>query len=228
MATIPVPRAHPPATDAELAARVAAGDREAFTGLMRRYNRTLFRTARAILSDEAEAEDAVQEAYLSAYRSIGSFRHEAKLSTWLVRIVANEAFARLRKRRRRGEVVPLHRDEEDAGMDAMPADTPQERPDSQAMRSELRRLLEARIDELPSAFRAVFMLRAVEEMSVDEVASCLDLEPATVRTRYFRARTLLRESLARDIESGIEELFAFAGARCDRIVENVLSRLDDA
>jgi len=219
--------ATPPRSDAELAARVAAGDRDALVAMMRRYNQTLYRTARSILKDDAEAEDAVQEAYLLAYRAIGEFRAEAKLSTWLVRIVANEAFGRLRKRARRGEVVPLRPDpDDDTPMEERMSDTPRERPDGRALRSELRRLLENRIDELPSAFRAVFVLRAVEEMSVDEIASTLDIPAATVRTRYFRARSLLRESLAQDIDFDIEELFSFAGERCDRIVAGVLSRLD--
>jgi RNA polymerase sigma-70 factor (ECF subfamily) len=214
-------------SDLEIAARIAAGDRDQLQRLMRRYNQRLYRTARSILKDDAEAEDAVQEAWLSAHRSIGGFRADAKLSTWLVRIVANEAFARLRKRRRHGEVVPLHLDADgDDSMETTMADQPRERPDGQALRSELRRLLEARIDELPSAFRAVFVLRAVEEMSVEEVAASLGIPAATVRSRFFRARGLLRDALASEIDFDVEDLFAFAGARCDRIVAGVIARLD--
>jgi len=218
-----------PTADAALARRVAAGDRSAFVAMMRRYNQTLFRTARSILKDDAEAEDAVQEAWLRAHRSIGGFRADAKLSTWLVRIVANEAFARLRKRRRHGEVVALHLDAdgEDSAETTM-GDQPRERPDGQALRSELRRLLEARIDELPSAFRAVFVLRAIEEMSVDEVAASLGIPAATVRSRFFRARGLLRDALASEIDFDVDDLFAFAGVRCDRIVAGVIARLDPA
>jgi RNA polymerase sigma-70 factor, ECF subfamily len=218
-----------PTADAALARRVAAGDRSAFVAMMRRYNQTLFRTARSILKDDAEAEDAVQEAWLRAHRSIGGFRADAKLSTWLVRIVANEAFARLRKRRRHGEVVALHLDAdgEDSAETTM-GDQPRERPDGQALRSELRRLLEARLDELPSAFRAVFVLRAIEEMSVDEVAASLGIPAATVRSRFFRARGLLRDALASEIDFDVDDLFAFAGARCDRIVAGVIARLDPA
>jgi RNA polymerase sigma-70 factor (ECF subfamily) len=216
-----------PAGDAALARRVAAGERAAFVAMMRRYNQTLFRTARSILKDDAEAEDAVQEAWLSAHRSIGGFRADAKLSTWLVRIVANEAFARLRKRRRHGEVVPLRLDADgDDSMETTMGDQPSDRPDGQALRSELRRLLEARIDELPSAFRAVFVLRAVEDMSVEEVAASLGIPAATVRSRFFRARGLLRDALASEIDFDVEDLFAFAGARCDRIVAGVIARLD--
>jgi RNA polymerase sigma-70 factor (ECF subfamily) len=182
-----------------------------------------------MLGSRSEAEDAVQEAYMHAFRSIAGFRAEAKLSTWLVRIVANEAFARLRKRTRRGEVVPLLPEGTDETVEETTmSDSPSERPEGRALRVELRRLLEARVDELPSVFRAVFVLRAVEEMSVDEVAASLDIPAATVRTRYFRARSLLRESLARDIDFEVDDLFSFAGERCDRIVAGVLSRLDSA
>lgn len=214
--------------DAELAARVAAGERDAFGALMQRYNQTLYRTARSILRDDAEAEDAVQEAYLLAYRAMGKFRGDAKLSTWLVRIVANEAIARLRKRSRSAEVIRLEADEPDieaAGESVTEAAT--ERPENAALRAEMRHLLEARIDALPDAFRTVFVLRALEEMTIEETAATLDIPQATVRTRYFRAKGLLRESLSREIDFALEEAFAFAGARCDRIVAGVLARLEE-
>jgi RNA polymerase sigma-70 factor, ECF subfamily len=222
--SLPDPLPPPPSrSDADLASRIAGGDRDALVAMMRRYNQTLFRTARSILKDDAEAEDAVQDAYLLAYRSIGGFRADAKLSTWLVRIVANESFARLRKRKRRSEVVPLHGDDDDATPETTMTDIPQDRPEGLTLRAELRRVLEAHIDALPSAFRAVFVLRAIEEMGVDEVAAALDIPAATVRTRYFRARSLLRDSLAKEIEFDLDELFSFAGERCDRIVSGVLA-----
>jgi RNA polymerase sigma-70 factor, ECF subfamily len=213
--------------DAELARRIGQRDERAFEALMRRHNRMLYRLARSILKDEAEAEDAVQEAYLSAYRSIGSFRGGAKLSTWLARIVLNEAYGRLRKHKRAGVVVPFegHDHSEHQVEEGVMADVTTEPPETAAMRGELRRLLERRIDELPAQFRTVFILRDVEEMSVEETAECLDVPPATVRTRAFRARALLRESLARDIDIATVDAFAFAGERCDRIVATVLDRL---
>ncbi len=215
--------------DAEIARRVAAGDEDAFRLLMRRYNQTLYRAARSILRDDAEAEDAVQEAYLLAYRAMGKFRGEAKLSTWLVRIVVNEAIARSRKRSRSAEVIRLDGDvEPDSKREevSMNEATP-ELPERSALRAETRRLLEKKIDELPDAFRAVFVLRALEEMTVEESAAVLGIPEATVRTRFFRARGLLREALAREIDFAFEDAFAFAGARCDRIVAGVLSRLKD-
>ncbi|HXV12534.1 MAG TPA: RNA polymerase sigma factor [Burkholderiales bacterium] len=215
-----------PLSDVQLSRSIANGDTKAFEQLMRRHNRSLFRTARAILRDDAEAEDAVQEAYLRAYRSFGSFRGEAKLSTWLVRIAANEALARRRKEARRTNIVPIRGADLEAA-DAVPeAHAPHaDQPEHQAARGELRRLFEAKIDTLPEAFRTVFVLRALEELSVDETAAALDIPPATVRTRFFRARSLLREALSQEIDLAFDDAFAFAGERCDRIVSRVLARL---
>lgn len=211
--------------DLELSRRVARGDAHAVEQLMRANNRAMFRTARAILRDDAEAEDAVQEAYLRAYGSIGSFRGDAKLSTWLVRIVANEALARRRKNERRAAIVPIRGSVEEHESEAEPGMRDQDGPESQAQRSELRRLLEHRIDELPDAFRAVFMLRALEELPVDETAAVLGIPEATVRTRFFRARSQLREALSEEVDLVFDDAFAFLGERCDRIVARVLARL---
>jgi len=216
--------------DAELAGRVAAGDREAFRVLVKRYNQTLYRTARSVLKDEAGAEDAVQDAYLLAYRAMGKFRGEAKLSTWLVRIVINESIARLRKRSRNAEIIRLDGGAEldyEAEEASMNESTP-EQPEHAAQRAQARRLLEAKIDELPDAFRTVFVLRAVEELSVEETAAALDIPEATVRTRFFRAKGLLREALSQEIDLAHGDAFAFAGARCDRIVANVMAKLEDS
>jgi RNA polymerase sigma-70 factor (ECF subfamily) len=203
--------------DPDLAAAVAAGHENALRELLRRHNQRLFRTARAILRDDAEAEDAVQEAYLKAIRAIGGFRAEAKLSTWLTRIAANEALERLRKRAR-AEVLPLEPDVEPLGDDIVRPET----PERSAMRAETRRIVERRIDALPEVFRTVFVLRVVEEMTVEETAEALGVPEATVRTRLFRARSLLRESLAREVDLAVEDAFGFAGLRCERITEAVV------
>ena len=211
--------------DAELASRAAAGETRAFERVMRRYNQLLFRTARSILRNDVETEDALQEAYLLAWRAIGSYRADAKLSTWLVRIVINQALARLR--RRSAQVIPLDTAMEPIDPELREAleDDPDQRPEPRAQRAEMRRLIESRIDLLPEAFRIVFVLRAVEEMSVEEVAAALELPEATVRTRFFRARGLLRESLSRDVDVALGDAFSFAGERCDRIVAGVLARI---
>jgi len=195
----------------------------AFEAVMRQHNGRLFRVARAILKDDTEAEDALQDAYLEAYRHLGEFRGDAQLSTWLTRIVVNQSLMRLRRQKRERVVVPFDGPEEREEVDV--ADENAEPPSSAAMRAEVRRLLERRIDELPIAFRTVFVMREVEDMTVDETAECLGIPPATVRTRLFRARSLLRTALARDVDSATVDVFGFAGARCDRIVAAVLSRI---
>ena len=212
----PVPAAAP-AGDAELIARILAGDAAAMEILMRRHNRVLFRTARAILRDDAEAEEAVQDAYLKAFGALAGFRADSKLSTWLVRIAANEALMRRRRRASGAEVIPLNGTEE-------PMDEA-EGPEKAAGRGELRRLIESRIDRLPDGYRAVFVLRALEELPVEETAAALGIPEATVRTRFFRARALLRESLAREIDVSLEDAFGFAGERCDRMVAHVLATM---
>lgn len=215
------------APDSDLVAGTASGDHRAFEALMRRHNSRLFRTARAILKNDAEAEDAVQDAYLDAYRHIASFRGDSQVSTWLVRIVVNHALMRLRKQKRENVVVPFEGNESRDANDVL-GDLPDEKaesPTTTAVRGEIRRLLERRIDELPVAFRTVFILREVEEMSVEETAVALGIPPATVRTRLFRARALLRQALARDVDLVTGDVFGFAGARCDRIVANVLARI---
>jgi RNA polymerase sigma-70 factor (ECF subfamily) len=223
-ATAAAPR---PLDDAELARQIGARDERAFETVMRAHNSMLYRLARSILRDDADAEDAVQDAYLSAYRNIASFRGGAKLSTWLARIVINEAYGRLRKQKQRGVVVPFDAgaNEQARTQEDTMADDRAEQPDAAAMRAELRRLLERRIDALPEQFRTAFVLREVEEMSVEDAAECLDVPPATVRSRAFRTRALLRESLSREIDTATVDAFGFAGARCDRIVANVLARV---
>ena len=188
-----------------------------FEQLMRRHNRALYRTARSIVKDDAEAEDVLQEAYLLAFRAMENFRGESSIGTWLTRIVINEAIARSRKRSRMADIIQL---DGEAAMDEH-----HEQPEQALLRSEARRLIERKIDGLPDAFRTVFVLRALEEMTVEETAACLDIPEATVRTRYFRARGLLREALSRELDVALEDAFAFDGARCDRIVANVLERL---
>jgi RNA polymerase sigma-70 factor (ECF subfamily) len=213
-----------PADDQALVARIVGGDAAAFEIVMRRHNGALFRTARAILRDDAEAEDALQEAYLAAYRNLGAFRGDARLATWLTRIVINQALGRLRARRR-DNVVELHDDAAgDVGEDAMD-ESPAASPETGAMRAQLRVLLEREIDALPLAFRTAFILREVEEMPIDDVAECLAIPAATVRTRVFRARAMLRAALAEELDVVTGDAFAFAGARCDRIVAAVLARL---
>ena len=200
-------------SDNELLERILSGDMRAMETLMRLHNRTLFRTAHAILRDEAEAEEAVQDAYVKAYRNLGTFRGESKLSTWLVRITANEALMRRRRAQARAEPAEQEPVSEAPG------------PEEDAERAEVRRLLEAGINALPDGYRAVFVLRGLEELSVEETGLALGIPEATVRSRYFRARGLLRVWMAGGIDAKLPEAFAIAGGRCDRIVRAVLSIL---
>jgi RNA polymerase sigma factor (sigma-70 family) len=207
-----------------LAGCIAAGDHAAFECLMRRHNRRLYRLARATLRDPTEAEDALQDAYVNAYRSIGQFRGEASLSTWLSRLVLNECFARLRRSARRQNVISIV--SPNAPIESMPmAADESETPDKELARAQMRDLLERKLDELPENFRIVFVLRSIEEMSVDETAGCLEIPEETVRSRHFRAKAMLRESLAQELDLAERDVFHFGGARCDRIVVRVLARL---
>jgi len=220
---------HAPPEELALAQRIAAGDARAFEHLMRQHNRRLYRLARATLKHDGDAEDALQEAYFQAYRAVGRFRGEASLGTWLSRLVSNECLSRLRRQTRRDGVAPMVQaapDDETPPAEAHAMHTPcAERPDDTLARSQLRALIERRLDELPQTFSAVFMLRGVEELSVEETAQSLGIPEATVRSRYFRARGLLRRALAQDIDLAGQDAFAFDGARCDRIVARVLARL---
>lgn len=211
----------------DLVARAVLGDSAAFETIMRRHNQLLFRTARSIIRNDAEAEDVVQESYLRAWRALKTYRAESKLSTWLVRITTNEALGRLRHKS--AQIIPL----ETAMMSSEPetrtalTDAPEHSPEQTVQRSQMRKLMEVYIDRLPEAFRTVFMLRAIEELSIEDVAQALDIPEATVRTRFFRARSLLRENLAQEMDSALGDVFNFDGARCDRIVSAVLARRQD-
>jgi RNA polymerase sigma factor (sigma-70 family) len=210
--------------DRSMADSIAAGDICAFECLMRRYNRRLYRLARATLRDRTEAEDALQDAYLSAFRSMASFRGDASLGTWLSRLVLNECFARMRRNVRRENVIPMvsaSRHVESTQMIVDQSDS----PDSALARAQIRDLLERKVDELPENYRIVFVLRSVEELSVDETAEALGIPEETVRSRHFRAKNLLRESLARELDLAERDLFEFGGDHCDRVVAAVLRRI---
>jgi RNA polymerase sigma-70 factor (ECF subfamily) len=223
---VPIPARQLPDSDRALVKRIAADDHAAFECLMRRHNSRLFRIARAILKEDADAEDAVQDGYLDAFRHIAEYRGDAQVTTWLTRIVINQALMRLRRHKRERAVVRFPtggRDDERDPPEVV--DRHAESPAAATFRAEIRAMVEGRIDELPAAFRTVFVMRDVEEMTVQETAECLGIPAATVRTRLFRARALLRDALAREIDSATLEVFGFAGERCDRIVARVLAAL---
>jgi len=211
------------ADDQSLVRSVVAGEPAAFELLMRRYNRRLYRLARAVLRSDEEAEDALQEAYLSAFRSIAQFRQESALSTWLSRLVLNESLGRLRRSARRQNVIPIVSSNTAIEMNAMADDA--EGPDQVLGRAQMRALLERKLDALPESFRVVFVLRSAEDLSVEETAQCLSIPAGTVRSRYSRAKALLREALAQEVDLAEQDLYPFGGEHCDRVTAMVLRKL---
>lgn len=223
----PVPASAAAASDLQLAVSAASGNALAFETIVRRHNRLLFRTARGVVADDAEAQDVVQETYLRAFTNLHAYRGDAALGTWLARIAINVA---LSAQRRKGRLVQLDAGDDDRDApepeDAMPAQTTDDdAPDAAAHRLEIRALLQASIAALPPIYRSVFMLRAVEELSVAEAAFCLGVSDDVVKTRFLRARAMLRERLAQRVESGAPETFAFAGERCDAVLAHVMAEL---
>ncbi|HEX5418941.1 MAG TPA: RNA polymerase sigma factor [Gammaproteobacteria bacterium] len=203
-------------SDAELVDRILDGDEAVFELIMRRYNRLLFRLARAIVQDDDEARDVVQAAYIRAYYRLDTFRGPNGIQSWLARIAINEANGRRRK-------APIYVCNGDEMPDSVALETCE--PEHRAMRLQTLILVQRAIERLPEDFRAVFMLRGVEELSVAETAAALELKEATVKTRFHRARLLLRASLGRYAESDIREAFQFDGSRCDEIVAAVLAQI---
>jgi len=209
--------AAPVLSDEEVAARVQAGEVALFEVIMRRYNRRLYRAARAIVGRD-EAEDVIQDAYVRAYTHLDQFAGRARFGTWLTRIAVHEAIARAR---RAGRFSELEEDEIEEKM-SIPALSG---PEKRVADRELAGVLESAIEALPAPYRAVFMLRDVEELSTAETAACLDLREETVKTRLHRARALLREGLEREIGAAVRESFDFGLARCDRLVARVVARI---
>jgi RNA polymerase sigma factor (sigma-70 family) len=213
--------------DNALVALVRQGQRDAFRPIMQRCNQRLFRMARSVVGDDFEAEDVVQESYMRAYKKLDTFRGDSTLLTWLTSIVLNEARGRLRKRH---TMVGLEQ------IDAAPDDTHRvlqfpskfgnEDPAAAAARAQIRHLLEHAIDELPPAFRTVYVMREIEECTVEETATQLAIKPETVKTRLHRARRLLRASLQGALAATLTDAFPFMGQRCARVTQAVMARLE--
>jgi len=212
--------------EATLVAHARAGRREAFAALMQRGNQRLFRIARAVVRDESEAEDVLQEAYVRAFAKLAEFRGEASIYTWLTRIVLNEAHGRLRKRRNTVDLDAIEAAQGGEGRILMfPGAPVSADPERDAAIAETRRLLERAVDELPEAFRLVFVMREVEGCSIAETAANLGVKAETVKTRLHRARRLLREALDAQLANALTGAFPFLGARCQRITDAVLARM---
>ena len=204
--------------------RVLSGEKDAYEVIMRKYNQRLFRIARTFIPDEDEIEDVVQEAYIKAYKQLSRFEFRSRFSTWLVRILINEALARVKQRRRFTALSPDSWDETDNAQKIAQQATDHVTPAEIVMNAELKEILEKAVDALPEKYRLVYMMREIEGMSVAETSECLAISEANVKVRINRAKEMLRDTINGYYQTG--EVFQFNLVRCDRIVRNVLSRLD--
>ncbi len=207
-------------SDAETIQQVLDGNTAMFELLMRRYNERVYRAARAIVRDEPEAEDVMQQAYVNAFTHLRQFNGSAQFSTWLTRIAINEALARVR---RRGRYEAF--DDDLSNVEPFMPSIPAQSPEHQAFAGELRGLLEWAIDALPDGMREVFVLREVEGLSTSEVAECLGVSDDVVKTRLSRGRAILRRLLMERSGATAPEAFRFYRPRCDRVVAHVLARI---
>ena len=217
----------PGARDSELLERARQGDASAFDMLIRRHDKHLYRIARSVLPDDAEAEDAVQEAFIRAFTGLRNFRGSASLRTWLTRIVLNEAIRRRGRRPSMVELGALHAAQERTRRPAHSAAlrAREQDPERAAAQGQIRKMLEKAIDSLPAAFRIVFVMRDVEEFSTAETATLLGLQEETVKTRLHRARRMLRESLGEQLAAALKDVFPFERPRCDALVKRLLHQL---
>ena len=211
--------------DADLVRRALARDEAAVRAIMQANNRKLYRLARGILRNDGEAEDVVQEAYVRAFTHLESFRGDSSLSTWLSRIAMNEALGRLRRQRPSVDLDSLPQGALEAQIIQFPL-TAGDDPEKSMAQREIQRVVEHAIDELPEAFRLVFITRVIEGMNVEETAEILGLKPETVKSRLHRARTMLRDIVEKKIGPVVMEAFPFAGKRCERLTDAVLKRLN--
>jgi RNA polymerase sigma-70 factor (ECF subfamily) len=207
-------------TDEQVVAQVLQGQTALFEVLMRRHNERVYRAARAIVRDDVEAEDVMQQAYVNAYAHLAQFSGKAQFSTWLLRITANEALARLRRHR----VYEVF-DEEQTNVETMSVQQNTRDPERSAVAAELRNLLETVIDGLPDGAREVFVLRDVEGLSTEETAGVLNVSEDVVKTRLSRARAALRRDIVERTGAAAPDVFRFYQPRCDRVVAAVMSRI---
>lgn len=209
--------------DEEVVRRVLAGETAMFEIVMRRHNQRLYRISRAILRDDSEAEDVMQDAYVRAYEHLHQFAGKAAFSTWLTRIAVHEALARKRRRGRYDELDALPMNGE--SMSIMKSPDPS--PETDAGQAETRRLLKEAIEGLPEAYRTIVVMREVEEMSVAETADSLGVSQAVVKTRLHRAHAMLRKNLYTRARNGAADLYQFHAVRCDRVVKAVFARISE-
>ena len=224
---VPIRNSYEALSEAELVTLARGGNNDAVRALVRRNNQQLFRIARGILHNDAEAEDAVQAAYVIAFTKLEGFRGEAAFSTWLTRIVMNEAYGRLRRQKPVVDLAEYReraRNTQDGDMSDPMAHHPTN-PESELARAEVRKFLEKAIDALPEPFRLTYIMRDVQEMTTREVANLLGINMVTVKTRLFRARRLLRGELSKNVADEFSGIFPFDGARCAGMADRVIRSL---
>jgi RNA polymerase sigma-70 factor, ECF subfamily len=212
-------------TDAELVRRARERDEAAIRSIMQSNNRRLYRLARGILRNDSEAEDVVQETYVRAFTHLQDFRGDSSFATWLGRIAINEALGRLRRQRANVEWTSLPPGMPEAQIIQFPRPAASEDPEKSMAQRQIQHVVEHAIDDLPEAFRIVFITRVIEGMNVEETAEILGLKPETVKTRLHRARAMLRDNVEKKIGPVVMEAFPFAGKRCERLTDAVLKRL---
>ncbi len=212
-------------SDMELVRRALARDGDAFRTIMKTHNQRLYRIARGVCRNDSEAEDIVQEAYVRAFTHLQNFRGDSTLATWLSRIVINEALGRLRKQRRIADRSTSIDSGSAAQIIQFPLNTSNDNPERMMAQRQILQLVERATDNLPDAFRTVFVARVIEGLSTDETAEVLGLRPETVKTRLHRARNLLRKHLEQEIGPVLLDAFPFAGRRCERLTTAVMQQL---
>ncbi len=208
--------------DEEVVAQVRAGNAALFEILMRRHNQRVYRAARAILGNDTEAEDVMQEAYVRAFTHLDQFENRAKFSTWLTKIAVYEALARVRKSKRWESLD--NEAETDVRVRPEPMSNARN-PEEQMFGAQMKTLLETSLDALPDKYRTVFVLREIEEMSTTETAEALGITEEAVKTRLYRARAMLQTDLYSRVGSTTPDAFEFHLSRCDRVVNAVLARI---
>lgn len=212
--------------EVELVAGALAKDELSVRTLIQKYNRRLYRVARSVVGNDADAEDVLQEAYVRAFSALGSYRGDASFGTWLTRIVINEALQYLRESMtRRPEVKVPNEMCERAEIIPFPTQVALPDPETSMAQRQICELVERAIDDLPQEFRTVLVARTIEGMSIEETASALGLKAETVKTRLHRARQMLKAALDEHVEAQFPHVFPFDGVRCTRIADAVIVRL---
>lgn len=212
-----------PLTDIDIVRRVRAGESALFEILMRRHNQRVYRVVRAVVKEEADVEDVMQQAYINVFTHLHQFEERSLFSTWLIRIALHEAFARRRKAQRTESMTRIESDVDNRGEFMDTLTSPQPDPERQAYAGELQRVLEAAVDSLPESYRTVFMLRDIEGLSTSETGEGLGLGDEAVKTRLHRARAMIRRAVTVQIGEVATAAFQFHAPRCDRVVSAVLA-----